>query len=102
MPNDRPIVRKGRILASPGPAVRASAFEPYVTAVGGLNYAWNNLHETLSQLFVAVASPALPNIILSFWHSTRSDWGQRDMLWLLWLPLQRIDGLHVCQTLAIL
>jgi len=80
MPSDRPTVRVGRILASPGPAIRTSAFEPYVAAVGRLNYAWNNLHETLSKLFVAIASPTLPNIILSVWHSTRSDRGQRDML----------------------
>jgi len=116
MPNDRPTVRVGRILASPGPAIRTSAFEPYVAAVGRLNYAWNNLHETLSKLFVAIASPTLPNIILSVWHSTRSDRGQRDMLlaalvaspedrWsprlpgprnaLIWL-VQRVDELAGC------
>jgi len=62
-------------------------FRPYVTALGQLALAWNELHENLGSLFLTTMLPNRPqagdavfNSSLWVWHSVKSDRTQRDML----------------------
>ena len=74
-----PIVKPGRIITMPSEAEIRGAFDPYVTAIGRVAYAWNYLHEILGRLFAAVTG-ADPGIMLAVWYSTESDRTQREML----------------------
>jgi hypothetical protein len=61
-------------------------FDPYVSALGQLALAWNDLHEALAGLFWTVMSPPLHegveinHVPIHVWHSLRSDLAQREML----------------------
>jgi hypothetical protein len=56
------------------------AFRPYVTALGQLTLAWNDLHETLAILFCSVMGGGFANQFLAVWHALKSDRSQRDIL----------------------
>ncbi len=56
------------------------AFRPYVTALGQLTLAWNDLHETLAILFCSVMGGGFVNQFLAVWHALKSDRSQRDIL----------------------
>jgi len=65
----------------------APEFRPYVTALGQLALAWNDLQESLGALFwtVMMERPPQPGDMifrapLWIWHSLRSDLAQREML----------------------
>jgi hypothetical protein len=77
------------------------AFQPYIIAVGTVMHAWNKLHDSLGQLFVAVSKADRP-IALSVWYSISSDQGQRKILkaaidgnqderWLKLCPTAKVD-----------
>jgi hypothetical protein len=62
-------------------------FRPYVTALGQLTLAWNDLQESLAGLFWTAMNrrpPAAGDFVeytpLMVWHSIKSDRSQRDML----------------------
>lgn len=57
-----------------------TAFRPYVTALGQLTLAWNDLHETLAILFCSVMGGGFSNQFLAVWHALKSDRSQRDIL----------------------
>jgi hypothetical protein len=56
------------------------AFEPYVTAMGQLTLAWNELHETLAILFSMVMGGGDVGKFLAIWHAIKVDRTQRDIL----------------------
>lgn len=56
-----------------------SAFRPYISAVGSVIHASNQLQEFLGQLFVAVTGISR-DVALAVWYSSRSDGAQRLML----------------------
>jgi hypothetical protein len=65
----------------------APEFKPYVTALGQLALAWNDLQESLADLFWTammngppVAGDVVNYAALWVWHSIRSDRSQREML----------------------
>jgi hypothetical protein len=55
-------------------------FAPYARSIGSLLLAWNDLHESLSTLFVMAMG--LHQFARSFalWHETRNDVGKRRLL----------------------
>jgi hypothetical protein len=65
----------------------AQEFRPYVTALGQLALAWNDLQESLAGLFWTMmmnGPPQAGDIVdyrpLRVWHAIRSDRSQKDML----------------------
>jgi hypothetical protein len=56
------------------------AFGPYVTALGQLALAWNDLHVTLEMLFCHAMGGGMVNQFLAVWSAIKSDRAQRDML----------------------
>jgi hypothetical protein len=56
------------------------AFRPYVTAIGQLTVAWNDLHVTLSLLFCTVMGGGFINKYLSIWQAIPNDRTQRAIL----------------------
>ncbi len=52
---------------------------PYVTAIGQLALAWNDLHEALGSLFVSIVSVDDPKIQAA-WQSLQADRAKRGML----------------------
>jgi hypothetical protein len=63
-----------------GLPVTDPAFEPYVTALGQLTLAWNDLHETLAILFSMVMGGGFVGQYLAIWHAIKVDRAQRDIL----------------------
>ena len=63
-----------------GIPVTHSAFKPYVTALGQLTLAWNELHERMSLLFCTVMGGGYANQFLAIWHTINSDRNQRSVL----------------------
>jgi hypothetical protein len=63
-----------------GLPVTSRAFGPYVTALGQLTLAWNELHETLALVFCMVMGGGLVNQYLAIWHAIKVDRAQRDIL----------------------
>jgi hypothetical protein len=64
----------------PTEAQLRKARQPYAISVGELVFAWNALHENLSEIFeLAIKSPSR-YMGTSIWHSTDSDFAQRKML----------------------
>jgi hypothetical protein len=61
-------------------------FKPYVTALGQLALAWNDLQESLKALFWTLMNPppkegdAVNYLPLQIWSSIKSDRAQREML----------------------
>jgi len=55
-------------------------FRPYVTALGQLALAWNDLQEMLAVMFWTVMGTGERGLPLVVWYSLRSDRSQRDML----------------------
>ena len=61
-------------------------FAPYVSALGQLALAWNDLHEALAGLFWTLMNgpPQEGTVVdrtpIHIWHSLRSDLAQREML----------------------
>lgn len=58
------------------------SFRPYATAIGQAALAWNELQETLGNLFNIVVSKEADGlgIALTLWHAIDSDRAQRKML----------------------
>lgn len=56
------------------------AFRPYVTALGQLALAWNELHETMCLLFCTVMGGGFIGQYLAVWHTIKSDRAQREVL----------------------
>lgn len=54
-------------------------FSKHALAVGRLTLAWNSLHEQLGKLFWTITGGDSA-VVLSAWHSLKSDRSQRDML----------------------
>jgi hypothetical protein len=63
-----------------GLPVTNRAFAPYVTALGQLTLAWNELHETLALVFCMVMGDGMLNQYLAIWHAIKVDRAQRDIL----------------------
>jgi hypothetical protein len=84
-----------RIVRYPTEVEVQAAFAAYVGAVGKVAHAWNYLHETLGQLFVALIAAPNSNLSASVWYSPFSDRVQRDMLVAVIeaLPAYRWDSL---------
>lgn len=59
---------------------RTDTFRPYATAIGEMALAWNDLHETLKELFWAALGIDNGVITYAVWYSSKSDRAQRDML----------------------
>jgi hypothetical protein len=57
----------------------SAAYRPYVTAIGQIALAWNDLHETLCSLFVTLTVAVDPKIDAA-WQSLPSDRAKRGML----------------------
>jgi hypothetical protein len=55
-------------------------FLPYAIQLGKLVYAWNQLHESLGQLFWTVLGETPGATALAVWYSTNNDRAQREML----------------------
>jgi|SRR6185437_10891481 len=65
----------------------AQVFRPYVSALGQLALAWNDLQESLASLFWTTMSKGIPLAgdkvdfaALFVWHAVKSDRYQKDML----------------------
>lgn len=63
----------------PSRAERARILKPYATELAKLILAWNDLHETLGQLFW-LATGTETVVAISIWHELKSDRTQRDVL----------------------
>lgn len=59
---------------------RTDSFRPYATAIGEMALAWNDLHETLKDLFWSSLGVENGVIAYAVWYSSKSDRAQRDML----------------------
>jgi hypothetical protein len=75
-----PIALRGTFGHVPTDEERAALYEPYAIAIGRLVFSWNHLHESLAQLFCALAPVHCENTMLGAWHATDSDSMQRRML----------------------
>jgi hypothetical protein len=79
MPKHQVRVRHGKRYTAP-------EFRPYVTALGQLSLAWNDLQESLGALFWTMMSPRplvgafVHREPLFVWYAIRSDRSQREML----------------------
>jgi len=58
----------------------SNEYKPYVTAIGQLALAWNDLHETLGGLFCTIAGDVFEENLIAVWHSAQSDRAKRAML----------------------
>jgi hypothetical protein len=73
-----------------GLPVTDQAFEPYVTALGQLTLAWNDLHETLAIVFSMVMGGGDVGQYLAIWHAIKVDRAQREIL----LAAAKVDELR--------
>ena len=79
-------MREAKLRAQLGKRYSTRKFRPYVTALGQLSLAWNDLQESLALLFWTIMSPrplegsTVHHEAIFVWHSIRSDRSQRDML----------------------
>lgn len=55
-------------------------FQIYAAELGSVAFAWNNLHETLAELFWCITGSTEGSIPLACWHAIESDRAQRKML----------------------
>lgn len=55
-------------------------FKPYATAIGQIALAWNDLHETLCALFVALTGAVYDEMLQAAWQSLPSDRAKRGLL----------------------
>jgi hypothetical protein len=66
-------------IAIPEPNAIFDALDDYAIAVGRVVYEWNNLHEELGRLFVAVRNEDKAPLLTKWW-SCETDKGQRKKL----------------------
>jgi hypothetical protein len=68
-------IRFGKLSSSKQPEVR-----PYALAVGQVAFAWNDLHEELAMLFIAVMGSIVHKKALATWNAVEFDRPKRKML----------------------
>jgi hypothetical protein len=69
------------IIKIPTPEALAQVFEDYTLAVGKVAYAWNDFHEQLARLFVAVImAEGTPQTGYAIWYSLDNDRIKRTIL----------------------
>lgn len=85
MPRRTPVVRfhqlgkeyHGKMLT---PAATKALLRPYITELGYLAAAWNQLQHNLSSLFTLLVASGKDPIGQAVWHAAESDFVQRKML----------------------
>jgi hypothetical protein len=72
----------GSIIEMPmaAPSEFTKALRPYGDRLGRLVFHWNQLHNELALLFGHITTPDNKPMAHALWHSTNSDFQQREML----------------------